>query len=88
METTTKQTGLEIDAANQNGNTLAILGTVTKTLKRNGFSDAAKEVANRVFAAGSSDEALAIMQEYVVFSFSMHLDDEEFEDTDNEEDEW
>ena len=46
-------------------NVFNLVGIVSKTLKRNGQADAAKEMSERVFDSGSFDEALGIMTEYV-----------------------
>jgi hypothetical protein len=47
------------------GNIFGVMGTAAKTLKRAGFRDEATEMAQRVMACGSYDEALAIVMRYV-----------------------
>lgn len=47
-----------------NGNTAAILGQVSRALKRAGRYDKADEVRKRVLASKSQQEALTIMHEY------------------------
>lgn len=49
----------------QDGNVFNLVGICSKVLKRAGLADSAKEMTNRVFSAGSYDEALSIMSEYV-----------------------
>ncbi|MCL2838094.1 MAG: hypothetical protein FWE04_03360 [Oscillospiraceae bacterium] len=48
-----------------NSNIFNLMGIVSKTLKRDGQSEAAKEMSERVMDSGSFDEALGIMTEYV-----------------------
>lgn len=48
----------------EDGNTLVTLSICTKALKKAGLADKAKELTNRVFDAGSYEEALVIMGEY------------------------
>jgi len=47
------------------GNVFAIIGLVTNTLKRAGQRDKANEFQNRAMGAGSYDEVLAMLFEYV-----------------------
>ena len=47
------------------GNIFAMMGLASKTLKRNGMADEAKEMCNRITSSGSYDEALCILGEYV-----------------------
>ena len=61
------KTDLSVNVIVENGNTLSILGLVTRTLKRGGYCHMADEVSKRVFASESYDQALGIMQEYVEF---------------------
>lgn len=46
-------------------NIFNILGIAKKTLRENGMRNQEKEIAERVYAAGSYDEALGIISEYV-----------------------
>ena len=48
-----------------NGNVFNILGMASRTLKRNGMSDEANEMYNRVTSSGSYEEALGIITEYI-----------------------
>ena len=47
------------------GNVFAIIGNVSKTLKRAGMADKAKEFTKKAFASGSYDEVLQLCTEYV-----------------------
>ena len=50
----------------EDGNVFAIMGRCSRALKEAGMADKAKEMRERVMnGAGSYDEALCIMQEYV-----------------------
>lgn len=49
----------------QDGNIFNLVGIAARTLRRNGMSDQAKEMSDRVFASGSYSEALCIIGEYV-----------------------
>ena len=51
----------------ENGNVFVTLGISSAALKKAGLRDKAEEMAARVFKAGSYEEALGIMQEYVDF---------------------
>jgi len=48
----------------KDGNVFNTLGICTSALKKAGQSDKSKELTNRVFSAGSYEEALSIMMEY------------------------
>jgi len=47
------------------GNIFALMGIASKTLKRVGMPDEAKEMCSRITGSGSYDEALGIIMEYV-----------------------
>ena len=47
------------------GNVFAIIGTVAKALKRAGQPERAKEFTARAFKAGSYDEVLGMLDDYV-----------------------
>ena len=47
------------------GNIFAVLGSASKLLKRAGQGAEVKEMADRVYASGSYEEALSIISEYV-----------------------
>lgn len=49
----------------QDGNVFGIIGNVSRTLKRAGQADKAKEFTEKAFKAGSYDEVLAMLQDYV-----------------------
>lgn len=61
----------------QDGNIFNLMGIASKTLKRNGMYDEAKEMCDRITSSGSYDEALSIIDEYVEITSA---DDEETED--------
>ncbi len=62
----------------QNGNIFFnLMGIASKTLKRNGMSNDAKEMCDRITSSASYDEALSIIDEYVEITSA---DDEETED--------
>ncbi len=48
-----------------NGNIFNILGMASRTLRRNGMPDEAKEMYSRVTSSGSYDQALCIITEYI-----------------------
>ncbi len=47
------------------GNIFAVMGKASRTLKRAGLADQAKELTAKVMQSGSYDEALQIVMEYV-----------------------
>ena len=49
----------------QDGNIFNLMGIASKTLKRNGMSEEAKEMQERITSSGSYHEALNIIGEYV-----------------------
>ena len=49
----------------QDGNVFNLIGIASRTLRRNGMAEQAKEMKDRVFACGSYGEALCIIGEYV-----------------------
>ena len=49
----------------QDGNVFNLVGIASRTLRRNGMAEQAKEMTDRVFASGSYHEALNIIGEYV-----------------------
>ena len=49
----------------ENGNIYNLVGIASRTLKRNGLSDEASEMPEKVFGSGSYEEALGIIGEYV-----------------------
>ncbi len=65
----------------QNGNIFNLMGIASKTLKRNGMSNDAKEMCDRITSSESYVEALSIIDEYVEITST---DDEQTEDEDFE----
>lgn len=49
----------------QDGNIFNLVGIASRTLRRSGMANQAKEMSDRVFASGSYSEALCIIGEYV-----------------------
>lgn len=67
----------------QDGNVFNLIGIASRTLKYNGMAAEAKEMSSRVFASGSYDEALSIIEEYVNITSADEPDediDEEYEE--------
>ena len=60
-----KQKKPECPLIGQNGNIFNLMGIASRTLKRNGMADEAKEMRERIVFCGSYDEALGIISEYV-----------------------
>ena len=50
---------------NSDGNVFAIIGAVSRTLKRAGQADKAKEFTEKAFKSGSYDEVLRLCMDYV-----------------------
>ena len=65
----------------QDGNIFNLIGIASKTLKRNGMYDEAKEMCSRITSSGSYYEALNVIGEYVEITST---DDEQTEDEDME----
>ncbi|MBP1046225.1 hypothetical protein I6N96_08005 [Enterococcus sp. BWM-S5] len=62
-----KQTSLEVQLIGENGNIFNLLGIVSKELKRKSFLNEADQLWKEVQEnAKSYEEALAIIQEYVI----------------------
>ena len=55
------------------GNVFNLIGLASRTLKKHGLGDQAKEMSSRVFACGSYGEALNIIGEYVNITDSEHV---------------
>jgi hypothetical protein len=49
----------------EDGNIFNLMGIASRTLKENGFEEAAKEMCDRIRNSGSYNEALTIIGEYV-----------------------
>ena len=65
MNNENKQTKPDCPLIGADGNIFVLVGIASKTLKRNGLSDEASEMTDRVFKCGSCGEALGIIGEYV-----------------------
>ena len=60
----------------EDGNIFHLVGIAAKTLKRNGMSEEASEMTEKVFGSGSYEEALGIIGEYVnITSIDEHDED-------------
>lgn len=57
----------------EDGNVFNLIGIASRTLKKHGLGDQAKEMSSRVFACGSYNEALCIIGEYVNITDSEHV---------------
>jgi len=62
METHTEKPKAQV--LGQDGNVFNLIGICSKALKRAGQTAQAKEMTDKVFASGSYDEALQIMEQY------------------------
>jgi hypothetical protein len=49
----------------EDGNVFNLIGLASRTLKKAGLPDQAKEMSTKVFSCGSYDEALNIIGDYV-----------------------
>ncbi len=65
MNNENSQTKPDCPLIGENGNIFNLVGIAAKTLRRNGLSEEASEMTNKVFASGSYEEALGIIGEYV-----------------------
>jgi hypothetical protein len=52
----------------KDGNVFNLLGLCTSELKKKGLRNQATELTNKVFSAGSYEDALVIMGEYVTIT--------------------
>lgn len=57
----------------EDGNIFNLLGIASRTLKRCGLADQAKEMSSRVMSSGSCTEALGIIGEYVNITDAAHV---------------
>ena len=55
----------ECELVGTDGNVFAVIGKVSKTLKRAGQRERATEFAEKAMNCGSYDEVLQLLQEYV-----------------------
>ena len=63
----------------EDGNIFNLMGMASRTLKRNGMSEEATEMCNRITGGAKSyDEALMILQDYVEITSKEELEEEEY----------
>ena len=63
----------------EDGNIFHLMGMASRTLKRNGMSEEATEMYNRITGGAKSyDEALMILQDYVEITSKEELEEEEY----------
>ena len=63
----------------EDGNIVHLMGMASRTLKRNGMSEEATEMCNRITGGAKSyDEALIILQDYVEITSKEELEEEEY----------
>jgi len=55
----------ECQLTGQDGNVFSIIGRVSKTLKKAGMPEKAKEFTEKAFKSGSYDEVLRLCSDYV-----------------------
>ena len=65
MSNENKHTKPDCPLIGEDGNIFHLIGIATRTLKRNGLSEEATEMSEKVFNSGSYEEALSIIGEYV-----------------------
>ncbi len=65
MSNENKRTKPDCPLIGENGNIYNLVGIASRTLKRNGLSDEASEMSEKVFNSGSYEEALGVIGEYV-----------------------
>ena len=63
----------------QDGNIFNLMGIASRTLKRNGMYEQAKEMCDKITSSGSYDEALAIISDYVEITSTEESENEEYE---------
>ncbi len=59
----------------EDGNVFNLLGIASRTLRRSGLADQAKEMCDRVYSSGSYGEALCIIGDYVNITGDDDLDE-------------
>lgn len=63
----------------ENGNIFHLMGIASRTLKRNGMSEEATEMCNRITSrAKSYEDSLIILQDYVKITSKEELEEEEY----------
>lgn len=60
----------------EDGNVYNLLGIASRTLRRNGLADQAKEMCDRVYSSGSYGEALCIIGDYVNITGDDDMDED------------
>lgn len=65
MSNESKQKKPDCPLIGQDGNIFNLVGLASRTLKRNGLTSEANEMASKVYKSGSYEEALGIIGEYV-----------------------
>ena len=60
----------------EDGNVYNLLGIASRTLRRSGLADQAKEMCDRVYSSGSYGEALCIIGDYVNITGDDDLDED------------
>lgn len=65
----------------EDGNIFNLMGIASRTLKRNGMQEEAKEMCEKITSSESYDQALAIISDYVEVTSREEIeeDDEEYE---------
>lgn len=65
----------------EDGNIFNLMDIASRTLKRNGMQEEAKEMCEKITSSGSYDQALAIISDYVEVTSREEIeeDDEEYE---------
>lgn len=63
----------------EDGNIFNLMGIASRTLKRNGMQEEAKEMCDRITNSGSYDEALAIISDYVEVTSKEEMEEDTFE---------
>lgn len=61
----------------EDGNIFNLMGIASRTLKRNGMSEEAKEMCDKITKSRSYDQALAIISDYVEVTSREEMEDEE-----------
>lgn len=74
-----EQTKPDCPLIGEDGNIFNLMGIASRTLKKNGMADQAKEMQECIIASGSYDEALGILGEYVNITSAEDNDEDESE---------
>ena len=74
-EPTQKNAKPDCPLLGQDGNIFNLMGLASQTLRRNGMSDAAKEMQERITSSGSYNEALCIIGEHVNITSEEDMDE-------------